>query len=88
MSFCKKATTSRLVCWTAVFSVDQVTVFAAVDHCTTECVGLYPAKKATRFEALEPLLHEEYRGDACLPKDLSLLISKTTYESLDKSTSA
>ena len=32
-----------------------VTVFVAVDHCTTECVGLRVAKKATRFEALEPL---------------------------------
>ena len=27
----------------------------AVDHCTTECTGLHAAKKATRFEALEPL---------------------------------
>jgi putative transposase len=33
----------------------QVTVFVVVDHCTTECVGLHAAKKATRFEALEPL---------------------------------
>jgi len=33
----------------------QVTVFVAVDHCTTECVGIHAAKKATRFEALEPL---------------------------------
>jgi len=33
----------------------QVTVFVAVDHCTTECVGLPAAKKATRFQALEPL---------------------------------
>src|SRR5579864_1944581 len=33
----------------------QVTIFAAVDHCTAECVGLHAAKKATRFEALEPL---------------------------------
>jgi putative transposase len=33
----------------------QVTVFVAVDHCTTECVGLHAAKKATRFQALEPL---------------------------------
>jgi hypothetical protein len=32
-----------------------VTAFVAVDHCTTECVGLHAAKKATRFEALEPL---------------------------------
>src|ERR1019366_211105 len=35
----------------------SVTVFVAVDHCTTECVGLHAAKKATRFEALEPLRH-------------------------------
>ena len=33
----------------------QVTVFVAVDHCTTECIGLHASKKATRFEALEPL---------------------------------
>lgn len=32
-----------------------VTVFAAVDHCTTECVGIHAVKKATRFEALEPV---------------------------------
>lgn len=32
-----------------------VTVFAAVDHCTTECVGIHAVKKATRFEALEPI---------------------------------
>jgi putative transposase len=32
----------------------QVTVFVAVDHCTTECGGLHAAKKATRFEGLEP----------------------------------
>jgi transposase InsO family protein len=33
----------------------QVTVFAAVDHCTAECVGIHAVKRATRFEALEPL---------------------------------
>jgi putative transposase len=31
------------------------TVFVAVDHCTTECVGIHAAKAATRFEALEPI---------------------------------
>jgi hypothetical protein len=40
---------------TATVEEGQVTVFVAVDHCTTECVGLHAAKKATRFEALEPL---------------------------------
>ena len=33
----------------------QVTVFAAIDHCTAECVGIHAAKPGTRFEALEPL---------------------------------
>lgn len=28
-----------------------VTVFAAIDHCTAECIGLHAVKKATRFEA-------------------------------------
>lgn len=32
-----------------------VTIFAAIDHCTAECVGIHVVKKATRFEALEPV---------------------------------
>ena len=32
-----------------------VTVFVAVDHCTMECAGIHAAKRATRFEALEPI---------------------------------
>jgi putative transposase len=32
-----------------------ITIFAAIDHCTAECVGLHAVKKATRFEALEPI---------------------------------
>jgi putative transposase len=30
-------------------------VFIAVDHCSTECVGIHAARRATRFEALEPI---------------------------------
>ena len=33
----------------------QVTVFAAIDHCSADCIGIHAAKPATRFEALEPL---------------------------------
>lgn len=33
----------------------MVTVFAAIDHATAECVGIHAAKQATRFEALEPI---------------------------------
>jgi len=42
---------------TATVTVQEgpVTVFVAVDHCTTECVGIHAAKRATRFEALEPV---------------------------------
>lgn len=32
-----------------------VTIFAAIDHCTAECVGIHVVKKASRFEALEPI---------------------------------
>lgn len=33
----------------------QAAVFIAVDHCSTECVGIHAAARATRFEALEPV---------------------------------
>lgn len=32
-----------------------VTVFAAIDHSTAECVGIHATKHANRFEALEPI---------------------------------
>lgn len=31
------------------------TIFAAIDHCTAECVGIHVAKRGDRFEALEPI---------------------------------
>lgn len=42
---------------TGTFTLEegQVTVFVAVDHCTSECVGIHAAKYANRFEALEPI---------------------------------
>lgn len=33
----------------------QVAVFVAIDHATAELVGIHAAKRATRWEALEPL---------------------------------
>jgi transposase InsO family protein len=33
----------------------QVCVFVAVDHCTSECIGIHAAKSGNRFEALEPI---------------------------------
>jgi transposase InsO family protein len=40
----------------AVTLVDgTATIFAAIDHCTAECVGIHAARHGDRFEALEPL---------------------------------
>jgi hypothetical protein len=33
----------------------QASIFVTVDPCSTECVGIHAAGRATRFEALEPL---------------------------------
>jgi len=33
----------------------QAAVFIAVDHHSAECVGIHAARRATRFEALEPV---------------------------------
>jgi len=42
---------------TATFTAEEgsVTVFAAIDHYSADCVGIHAVKKATRFEALEPI---------------------------------
>ena len=40
---------------TSTAAEGAVTIFAAIDHCTAECVGIHVVKKATRFEALEPI---------------------------------
>ncbi len=33
----------------------QASIFVAVDHCSAECIGIHAARRATRFEALEPI---------------------------------
>ncbi len=42
---------------TATFTEHEgaVTIFAAIDHCSADCVGIHVVKKASRFEALEPI---------------------------------
>jgi putative transposase len=42
---------------TAGFTLEQgqVEVFVAVDHCSSECVGIHAALNGTRHEALEPI---------------------------------
>lgn len=45
--------TDATAIWTRMEGL--VTVFFVVDHCTVELLGVHAAKKATRFEALEPI---------------------------------
>jgi transposase InsO family protein len=33
----------------------QASIFVAVDHCSAECIGIHATRRATRFEALEPI---------------------------------
>jgi putative transposase len=33
----------------------QVTIFAAIDHCSADCLGIHAVKRPHRFEALEPI---------------------------------
>jgi len=40
---------------TVTVAEGPVTVIAAIDLCTVECVGIQAVKRATRFEALGPL---------------------------------
>src|SRR5262245_1663097 len=43
----------------------QVCVFVAVDHCTSECIGIHASLSGNRFEALEPLrqgVREQFGG--------------------------
>jgi putative transposase len=45
----------------------QAFVFVAVDHCTTECIGLHASRSGSRFEALEPIrqgVRERFGGFA------------------------
>ncbi len=54
-------TTERVdLMWGADFTTiptgeGQAAVFVAMDHCSAECVGIHAARRATRFEALEPI---------------------------------
>lgn len=40
---------------TTITGEGQATVFIAVDHCSAECVGIHADRRATRFQALEPI---------------------------------
>lgn len=33
----------------------QACIFIAVDHCSSECLGIHAARRGTRYEALEPI---------------------------------
>jgi transposase InsO family protein len=50
---------------TVTIEEGQVCVFVAVDHCTSECIGIHASLSGNRFEALEPLrqgVREQFGG--------------------------
>lgn len=54
----------------------KVTVFAAIDHCSADCVGIHAVKRATRFEALEPIRQgvREHFGGFCAKAAAGLIL--------------
>lgn len=40
---------------TTITGEGQAAVFVAIDHCSAECVGIHADRRATRFQALEPI---------------------------------
>ena len=56
---------------TVVTGEGQAAVFVAVDHCSTECVGIHAARRATRWEALEPVRQGVRRRFGAIGKDVA-----------------
>jgi transposase InsO family protein len=50
-------------------------VFAAVDHCSGECVGSHAARSSNRFEALEPVRQGILRHFGAIEKDAATGLS-------------
>jgi hypothetical protein len=56
---------------TTITGEGQVAVFIAVDHCSAECVGIHAARRATRFEALEPIRQAVRHHFGAFSKDIA-----------------
>jgi putative transposase len=56
---------------TTITGEGQAAVFVAIDHCSAECVGIHAARRATRFEALEPIRQGVRRHFRVFAKDVA-----------------
>src|SRR4051794_8873222 len=56
---------------TIITGEGQVAVFVAIDHCSAECVGIHAARRATRFEALEPIRQGVRRCFGAFAKEIA-----------------
>lgn len=56
---------------TTITREGQTAVFIAIDHCSAECVGIHAARRATRFEALEPIRQGVRRHFGAFAKDVA-----------------
>ena len=56
---------------TTITGEGQAAVFVAIDHCSAECAGIHAARRATRFEALEPIRQGVRRHFGAFAKDIA-----------------
>jgi putative transposase len=56
---------------TTITGEGQVAVFIAVDHCSAECIGIHAARRATHFEALEPIRQGVRHNFGAFGKDVA-----------------
>ena len=56
---------------TTITGEGQVAVFVAFDHYSAECVGIHAARRATRFEALEPIRQGVRRCFGAFAKEIA-----------------
>jgi len=56
---------------TTITGEGQAAVFIAIDHFTAECVGIHADRRATRFEALEPIRQDVRRHFGGFAKDVA-----------------
>ena len=50
----------------------KASVFAVVDHCTWECLGIHASPRGTRFEALEPIRQAVKERFGVYTKDIAI----------------
>lgn len=57
---------------TVLLTGQPVAVFAGIDHCSLDCVGIHVSVNANRFEALEPIRQGVHEHFSAFAKDIAI----------------